>query len=644
MNVSTICAYCGCGCRLNFLVEDGKIKKVLPEKDDEVSEGKPCIKGLSLGEVREKGRILKPMIRNGKGLKEVSWDDAYKYIYKKTKDVDPDDIFFVPSGKITNEDNFVIQKFARIVFKTNNVDGCCSRLCHISTVRGLIDNFGNGAIPTKMNDIYDRDCLFIIGSNPASNYPVIFNRILKIKDKAKIISIQPITARISEFSDISIIINPGTETVLLNGIMNVLIEKKVYDKKVESFEGFKALSEVVKSYPPEKVCDICGIKDSEFNEIVSVIENSKRFGVLHGMGLTQHTNAIENIHSLLNLIILKDGRLLSCRGEVNVQGVGDMGCSPNLSPLGQFQNMEEVEKIWGVKLPFSRGRNIIESFVISPAKVAFISGFNPAQSLPDLDRVHKNLKKMFLVVQEPYFNLTTNFAKVILPTPILMERNGTITNGERRVRPVRKVVEPMGESKPEWLIFKEFSSFFDCSNFFEYKNEKDIFYEITKVIPAYRNINVEKVYKGEDEFADKEVRFCRFIPEQFEGVEDVRSKKYPFILTTFRSQFHFLTDEMSSKSETLNKFDGPFCYINPEDARDLDLKDGDIVKITSSVSSVSGEVKIDNKIPKGVVGAHFHFEKFLVNKLFPAQFDEETFTPNYKLVSVNIRKIKTKNS
>lgn len=641
-NVKSICLYCGCGCSLDYQVENGKLIKVLPDSSDQVSEGKPCIKGLTIHEVVSKGRNLQPMIRKNKSkpFKKVSWQQAYEFIYKNTKDLSPDEVFFSPSGKITNEDNYIIQKFSRIAYKTNNVDGCCSRLCHIATVKALNDSFGNSAIPSRMDDVHDCDCILIIGSNPASNYPVFFNKILKAKEKGvKIISVQSIKNDTSEYANLHLTIQPGTELVFLNGIINQIIKSKSYDKSVEMVEEFSKLAEIAEEYDMEQVSELCGVKIKVLQEAANYILNSKRFGVIHGMGLTQHVNAIENVHSLLNLVILKNGRILSNRGEINVQGVGDMGCSPDCLPSGPLITCERLEKIWNTEVSKEKGKNIIEAILISPVKAAFISGFNPAQSLPNADQVHKNLRKMFLVQCDSYFNLTSKFANVILPTPILIERNGTITNGERRVRLVRKVIEPSGSSKSEWLIFKEFSKFFDCQKHFDYKNEKEIFEEITDVIPAYDDIDPDFVYKGNDEWADKEKKFTKFNPEEFEGVDDVKSKKYPFIFTTFRSPYQFLTGEATRKSKTLSKFDNSFCHMNIKDAKKLKIKNGNKVKITSNTGSLKAKIKIDEKIPEGIVGMHFHFEEALVNKLFPVQFDEETFTPNYKIIAVNIEKI-----
>ncbi|MEM5829542.1 MAG: molybdopterin-dependent oxidoreductase [Candidatus Aenigmatarchaeota archaeon] len=637
--VKSICIYCGCGCRLKFQVEGKKIKKVMPDEEDPVSKGKPCIKGLTIHEVVDRGRILHPMIRYGKKLKKVSWEKAYEYIKKNLENLLPDEIFFVPSGKTTNEDNYVMQKFARLL-GTNNVDVCCTRVCHRATVQALANVFGITANPWGMEDIYDRDCILIIGSNPASNYPVLFNRLLEAKrGGTKIICVQPIRNQTSEHADELLLIESGSETALLNGVMNFLIEKKSYDESAEKIEGFGNLAQLVKDYTPDKVCEICKISREKFENFAKMIAESKKFGAMHGMGLTQHVNAIENVHSLLNLILLKNGKLLSFRGEVNVQGAGDMVGSPDQLPTDHIMDFDKLEKFWGKKIEIKKGKNIVEAFLISPVKACFISGFNPAQSMPNLNQVHKNLKKMFLIQMDSYFNLTSKFAKVILPVPLLIEKNGTITNGERRVRLVKKVRETVGEAKPEWLIFKELSKYFGLEKFFKYKKEKEIFKEIVEMIPSYSKIDYDFLYLGNDAWVDKEIKFKRFMPEKFEGLGEIRSKKYPFILTTFRSPYRFLTNEATSKSKTLKKFDVDFCYINEKDAKRLRIKDGDWIEVFNSNGKVKVRAKIDKFLPEGLIGMHFHSEKILVNKLFPTQFDEESFQPNFKAVAVQIKKL-----
>ena len=641
--VVSICPYCAHACQLKFSVENNKVKKVSPVKEDPVSFGRPCVKGLTLNEVVDKGRILKPMIRKNGKLQETTWNKALEEIAKKLKEFAPEEIFFGTSGKITNEDNYVIQKFARAIIGTNNVDNCCGRLCHIPTVVGFKDCLGIGASPGYLKDIEDLDVLLIIGSNPISNHPVAFERILKMKKVGgKVIVVAPMysdTAKIT--SDLTVLIYPGTEVAFFNGLMNEIIKRKKYFKNAEKLENFETLVRTVEPYTLKRVSQICQTSERDLEKAVELIINSEKFGVMHGMGLTQHVNGVENVHSLVNLVLLMNGKIVTGRGEVNVQGGGDMLGNP--LPLQFFEavNLKKLKKLWNCVLPEEKGMNLVEAISLNRAKMAFVSSFNPAHSLPALTEVHNNLKKIFLVQMESYFNLTTEFADVVLPTPILFERTGSVTNGERRVRYVRKVVEPKEESLPEWKIYCKLAE--KLGKELNYKNEREIFQEIKELIVNYSKISVSELYGGKDQFALKKIKFKRFVPEKFEGVDEIRSKKFPFILFTFRSKFSFLTDEMTGKSETLNKLaksDKTSFFMNSEDAKKSNIKNNDKVSVESSESKVEGRVKISDKIPKGFVGAHFHSEKLLVNKLFSLQFDEETFIPNYKVVAVRISKAK----
>jgi formate dehydrogenase major subunit len=632
------CIYCAIGCKLKYVVQNGKIIRVLPVKEDSVSEGRPCAKGLTIHEVVDKGRILKPMIREGNKLKEISWDKAFLILYKILNKYSPDEIFFTGSGKITNEDNFVIQKFVRLAVGTNNIDNCCSRLCHMPTLVAFKDAFGIGASPGYLNEVRDLDCLLIIGSNPASNHPVLFNRILDMKrNGGKVIVVAPVFSETADFADLFVEIIPGSEVLFFNTLMNIIIEKRMYKKVPVGFEDLKF---IVESYTPENFEKITGTKKEKILEVIRILENSRKIGIIHGMGLTQHTNAVEILHSLTNLALLLDAKILTNRGEINVQGSGDMLTFPIPLQFSEDVNQENLKKMWGEDLPKEKGMNLIEAIGFGNAKVAFITHFNPAQSMPDLNRIHKNLKRMFVVQFDSYFNLTSNFAKLILPSPLLIEREGTITTGERRVRLVKKVREPKGEALEEWKVYSRLARMLDVKGF-DYKSSMEIFEEACKIIKAYSHIDVRKIYSGEDYFADKKIKFQRIIPERFRGFEEMRSKEYPFLLFTFRSKYHFLTNEATGKSETLNKAReaGPFFYLNEEDAKRLKIKNYDEIVVKSKVGSLKGYAFISKRILKGYVGAHFHFENLLVNKLFPLEFDPKAFTPNFKCVAVKIIKL-----
>ncbi|MEM3470214.1 MAG: molybdopterin-dependent oxidoreductase, partial [Thermoproteota archaeon] len=183
--ISSTCIYCGVGCRLNYVVESNAVVKVEPFKEDEVSEGYPCLRGLTVNEVIHKNRVLKPLIRENKDedFEEVSWDEAYRFIHDHLKSLEGNEVLFIPSGKASNENAYVMQKFARAVLKSNNVDGCCSRLCHANTISALNMMFGINGSPGRIEEVSTRDLILIIGSNPASNYPVIFGRVVRAKAK-----------------------------------------------------------------------------------------------------------------------------------------------------------------------------------------------------------------------------------------------------------------------------------------------------------------------------------------------------------------------------------------------------------------------------------------------------------------------------
>jgi len=645
MEIKSVCSYCGCGCRLSFQVDSGKVVKVRPDKDDPVSEGSPCIKGLTLHEVIYMNRVVNPMLRSSKEeeFREVGWSEALRFITDKLAQLDPYEIFFVPSGKITNEDNYTIQKLARIAFRTNNVDSCCTRLCHAPTMKALTEVTGLGASESMMDDVYSRDALLIVGTNPASNHPVLFHRIVKAKRKSnlRIVSVQTVYNETARYADAPLIIKSGTEVVLFNAIINRLISTKRYDSSVEQYEGFDRLAKLVEEYDLSYASSICGCSASELEIIIEIISSSKKLGVIHGMGMTQHRNTLQNIYALLNLMFLKNGLLLSNRGELNVQGVGDMGCQPDLLPSGEMATLENLAGKWGVEnLPSFQGKNVLEAFLLSPVKAAVISNFNPAQSLPNLDEVHKNLKKMFLVVMESHRSFTDEFADVILPVPSMNERRGSVTTGERRVRSVNRVTAPSGDSRPEWMIMCDFAKMMNYQNHFSYESEEDITKEIINIVPAYREVEADIVYSGGDQWANKKIKFKKFNPTYFKDGGEDTSSKYPFLMVSFRSAHHFLTDEMTSQSDTLSKFpDGPFVYINPEDASNLDIRDGQSVRLTSKVSRVEGKAKISLKIPEKIIGVHFHFKSLLINRLIPTEFDPESFTPNYKTVAVNLERI-----
>ncbi|MGQ9479421.1 MAG: molybdopterin oxidoreductase family protein, partial [Thermoproteota archaeon] len=604
--------------------------------------GFPCVRGLTIHEIIYKNRLTKPLIRESKDedFKEVSWKEAYEFIYENIRDLEGNEILFIPSGKTTNENNYVMQKFARAVLKSNNVDGCCARLCHVNTIAALREVFGINGSPGRIEDIDTRDLILIIGSNPASNYPIAFKRVVKAKARGtKLIGVNSPLNETSKFCDINVQLKPDTQIVFLKGLINEIIERDVPDDR-KKIEGFSQLIRTVSEYTRERVLKICGIDPETFKKVVDMVYYSKAFGVMHGMGLTQSRNGFMNVLSLLNLLILKNGRLLSGRGEINVQGMGDV-CGAQPGFLISLASKEVLEEAWGTDLSEEAGLNMIQALYFNPVKAVFACDVNMALSLPDLDNLHKRLREMFIVLMLHHSNYTMRFANVVLPILMLIEEYGTITNWERRIRLVRKVSNPPGEAKPVWRIFQELSKYFGYGHLFQYRDEKEIFKEIVRIIPDYRSVDPDRIYEGVDGWGAKEPLFTRYVPVHFEGVDYPVSKKYPYILVGVRTPFLFLHNELTSLSETLrkiNKKDIDACYMNPEDMSREGVSDGDIVVLFSSSGRLKVRVRSDPSIIKGTIKMYIHSEQVPINKLVPLSYTFNTFTPNYKSVAVGLTK------
>ncbi|MBU4246249.1 MAG: molybdopterin-dependent oxidoreductase [Nanoarchaeota archaeon] len=654
--VQTICPYCGCGCKLNYVVQAGKIVKAEPIKDDPASQGRPCIKGLTSFEPLTVERLKYPMMRRRKDgpLRKTTWAAAFKYIKEKTKNLKSRDILFTGSGEYTNEDNYIMQKFARVVFKTNNID-CCARLCHASTVKAMQGTYGIGAMSSFMDDVLGADVILAVGTNPAHNYPVFFNRILDAKKKgAKLITVHAVPNATSKFSDIHINVPYESLTAFIAGLLNAVSIKSQSkidgffgceaDKKAENerskVTGFEDMKKSISYLTHNYLSKRSGIDMNLFNRAVQMISESKDFVALHGMGLTQHANGTQNVTALLNLCTLKNGKTIPMRGKCNVQGAGDMGCCPNWAPFGGSRSM--AKEVWGIDIDQKEGLKITEGLENNPVRAAYIMGMNPAQSMPNLNEVHTQLKSMFVIYQHHHPSETMKFADVVLPSAMLPEKDGTVTNAERRVRRVRKAIESPGK-KQDWEIICGLAKEFGYSKQFGYKSADDIFGEIIRAVPEYAGLTWKGVSEKDNCFADKEERFKKFVPlEKIVQVESPRTSEYSFTLTTTRLQYHFCTGEATRRSKTMMKMQPkPVCKMNESDAKKLGIKTGDIMLIKSVAGEIKIEAEADATVPSGMLVAPYHFESVLINKVIPSHrhLDEITQTPNYKAIKVNVEKI-----
>jgi len=628
MEVKSICPYCGCGCSMYIVVEDGIAKAIKPDNSDPVSSGLLCLRGFTAHEMVYSGRIRTPLVRREGDLVQSTFKEAYRVISEKLSGIDGERIAVTGNPHATNESNYVIQKFARAALRTNNID-TCARLCHAASCFSLTHTLGVSVMPHTLAELEQSDCILFVGTNPRSNYPAAFHRILMAKrNGAHIISIQPIFNSASQFATTFIKVNSGTHIYLINTILREIIKRGFEVDR--GADNFSELVSVLEENTPERARDVCGCDREKLEEAIEAVGGSQRFSILYGMGMTQHSYGTHNALSCINLAMAKRGKVFPMRGRSNVQGAPDMGCDPSFTDNLTEDDKIRIEESWNMPLPKGIGRGITETAYDEDTCAFLLFGMNPAQSLPESGRVWRKLQDSFVVVVNSHFNKTCEFADVILPSCVWAEEEGTYTNAEGRVRRIHKALEP--EGKPEWVMLCELSAYFGYD--MHYSHIGEIQEEIRKIIPAYRDVSFI-----EEGFREKETRYRMYFPVQFRVVEDRRSPQFPFLLTTARSPVHFCTGEFSRNSRRLNKMeDVCMASLNPADAEEIGIGEGDTIRIVSSAGSIEVKARITAHVSRGTVVIPYHFSEVPVNSLIPLKLDPLTGTPNYKTVAVRVEK------
>lgn len=673
--ILTVCPFCGCGCQFYLEVVDNEIVGLIPCKTDEISEGKLCIKGRNAHKFIYHGERLKtPLIKRNGRFEQASWQEALDIISQKLNEnkqqFGPDSIAFLSSAKCTNEENFLLMKFARAVIGTNNIDHC-ARLCHSPTVAGLMSSFGSGAMTNSIPELENADCILVVGSNTIEQHPLVGSRILKAKDNgAKLIVVDPRRTPLVNFADVYLQIRPGSDVCLLNGFMNILTTEGLIDEEFISqrTEGYKEFRQKIEEYTLDKVQKVSGISPGDLQRAAHIYGEAKKASIIYCMGITQHTTGTDNVRSCANLAMLAGnvGRestgVNPLRGQNNVQGACDMGALPNVySGYQAVQDKaakEKFEAAWGTKLPEKPGLTVVEMMDAAgegSIKAMYIMGENPALSDPDISHVREALGALdFLVVQDIFMSETAQQAAVVLPAASFAEKEGTFTATDRRVLRLRKAIEPLGDSKPDWAIISQLAQNTD-SNQFNYTSPKEIMEEIAKLTPIYGGISYERLDKGEvlawpcltkehsgTRFLHKEAfprGKGRFFAIDFKEPAEMPDAEFPFILTTGRLMFHYHTGTMTRKIPPLNsEVSAGFMEINPQDAKRLGVGDGEKVVVRSRRGEIQISASITEKVAPGVVFIPFHFAESAANVLTSRVLDPEAKIPELKVCAVNISK------
>ena len=523
----------------------------------------------------------------------------------------------------------------------------------------------------SINEIYDAELLFVIGSNATEAHPVLGNKMkVAVKHRgAKLIVVDPRQTELAKMADIWLPIKNGTDVALINGIMHIILREGWQDQEFidERAEDFENLKEIVEKYTPEKVAKITGISEEQLYEVAKMYTSYDKAGIFYTLGITEHTTGTENVMSLSNLAVLtghlgkENSGINPLRGQNNVQGACDMGALPNTYPgYGQVANPEQAKifsKHWNTELSTDAGYKIpemLDAAVDGEVKAMYIMGEDPVLTDPNANHVKKAMESLdFLVVQDLFPTKTSEYADVFLPATCYAEKDGTFTNSERRVQRVRKAVNPPGQARVDWEIIATIAKNMGYEEQFNWKTSKDVFDEIARVTPPYGGMSYERIDKDGlqwpcptpehpgTKFLHKGI-FSRgkakLMPIEYKAPKELPDEEYPYLLNTGRNLYHYnITTRFAHRLEAIRP--GELMEIHPEDAAKLDLREYDCVRVTSRRGSIRSRITITDKVQPGQTFMSLHYRESPVNELTSEHMDPITMTGEYKVAAIKIEKI-----
>lgn len=718
--VRTTCAYCGVGCQFDLNVSDERVTRVTSTQEAPVNGHALCVKGrYGWDFVHHADRLTQPRVRRyllddpasrsrlGADARDnaqrgewvdVDWDTALDIVADRLSAIrnesGSDALGVFSSAKCSNEENYLMQKLARQVFGTHNVDHC-ARLCHSSTVAGLAMAFGSGAMSNSMDDIAQHSqAAFIIGSNTTEQHPVFGAMIRQaVKQRGlKLVVADPRKIDITEFAVLHLQQRPGTDVALLNGLMKLILDNNWHDADyIDSrCEGFDEFAETVSKYDTQSVSEITGVPVDQLREAAEILATTRPMSVIWSMGITQHTTGVINVLSLANLQMLlgnmgvPGGGVNPLRGQNNVQGACDLGGLPNVFPAYQAVSdagcRQKFSDAWALESsgcdastslieqwserPGLTITEMVDEFGTGQLRGLYILGENPVLTDPDSNHVRACLESAeFLVLQEIFPSETSHYADVLLPGVTFAERTGTFTNTERRVQVFREAIPATGNARPDWQIVSDIARRILARQqrqpvgpqaAWDYKTPSEIMDEIAAVAPSYAGISYERLERGERlQWPVKNAtspgtpilhvgKFVRGLG-RFHAVDhlppdELPDDDFPLLLTTGRVLYHWHGGEMTRRSQILSELcPEPIVEVSHEDAARLEVAAGELVQLESRRGTMTATATITERVPAGIVFANFHFPGGQnANVLTNAALDPTAKIPEYKVCAVRL--------
>ncbi len=689
--IRSTCPYCGVGCQVDLHIKQDQIYRVTAPADIAPNYGRLCVKGrFGIDYVHHPGRLIMPLIRKDIGLhprkpvgldgfRPASWEEALDLAASRLADIvqqhGGDAVGTFCSAKATNEDNYVFQKLVRAVLGTNNVDHC-ARLCHAASVMGLQIALGSSAMSNSIAEMKDLEVFIVTGSNTSETHPVIstFLREAVVNNGAKLIVVDPRGIEMADFATLWLRQQPGTDVAVFQAIAQVILNENLHNEEFirARTKGFTSYAASVKDCTPEWAETISGVPAEQIRSAARMYAQASAAAIYWGMGISQSVHGTDNALSLANIALLTGhiGRpgtgLNPLRGQNNVQGCSDSGGLPNVFPGYQRVDDADIrakfEKVWGTALNPEPGLTTMEMVDAADQgliRAYYVMGENPLMSEPNLSHARHVMEELdFVLVQDIFQNETGEYADVILPAGSFAEKDGTFTNSDRRVQPVRQALPLPGQARPDWEIVCDFAQRIEArlgreqSAGFEFANPAAIWDEMARLTPPFQGIHYERLesesgvhwpcFSSDDPgtpflFAESFPRgLGQFSPLAFTPSTELPDADYPFILSTGRVLYHWHGGTMTRRSRLEQIYPEPTVEIHPLDAQSRNIHDQSWVHVRSRRGQIQVKAIVTPRSPQGTVFVPFHFAEAAANELTQDARDPLAKIPDYKVCAVAV--------
>ncbi|WP_435103293.1 formate dehydrogenase subunit alpha [Arhodomonas sp. AD133] len=679
-SVITTCGYCGVGCSFKAELRGDQVIRMVPYKDGQANHGHSCVKGrFAWGYATHPDRITTPMIRERitDAWREVSWEEAIGFAAERIRTIQAEygrgAAGAITSSRCTNEETYLVQKLARAVFATNNVD-TCARVCHSPTGYGLKTAFGTSAGTQDFDSVEDADVILVIGANPTDAHPVFASQMKRrLREGAGLIVVDPRRIDLVRTphveADYHLQLRPGTNVALVNALAHVIVTEGLAD---EAFVAERCEAEAYADWrefiarpenAPEAVADVTGVPAETLRGAARLYARADNAAIYYGLGVTEHSQGSTMVMGMANLAMLTGnlGRrgvgVNPLRGQNNVQGSCDMGSFPHEFPGYRHVANDEVrgifEREWGLDLdsePGLRIPNMIDAAIDGSFKAIYIQGEDILQSDPNIQHIAAGLEAMeCVIVQDLFLNETASYAHVFLPGSTFLEKDGTFTNAERRINRVRRAVAPPG-GKADWEITLALARALGSQ--MDYSHPGEIMDEIARTTPTFAGVTYDKLDRlGSIQWPCNETypegtptmhvdTFVRgrgqFMLTPYIPTEERSNRKFPLLLTTGRILSQYNVGAQTRRTANRVWHDEDRLEIHPHDAEQRGIGDGERVAVRSRIGETTLRAQFSDRVPPGVVYTTFHFPETAANVVTTEQSDWATNCPEYKVTAVEV--------